>query len=504
VNPADLHFSAYHNWPGFFALSTLITQAAGFDSALGFAAWAPVFFNLLNLGALLLVIKSLTLDQRLVWLSVWFYFLTNWVGQDYFSPQALSYAMHLILLGICLMWFKTTPKRSIATLPVLSRLKLGAPLLRRFSGPEEAVEMGNRPSQPLERVGLLTVILLLMTVIVFTHQLTPAMTIVSLTALVVSQRLSLRGLPLLMAVVTLTWMGYVAVDFSRETIDTIAATAARLISNTQSTFIDVSQVSAGQAVVSIIGRGLTVFIISLAFLGGIRRLAGGQRDLTAMLLLLSPVVALVISSYEGEMLFRVYLFSLPFLTFFAAAALFPHRNPGASIRSGRSGESGGMKTGAILVVLSCLLLGGFLFSHFGKDRQYHFTRNEFEASRFLYQTAPAGSLLIEGTPDYPTRFKNYEVFTYVPIAWEPLADRMNVVENPTDTLALWMSDDAYSASYLIITRSQKIDVDALGLMPPGSLDRIEQALIDDPGFTVIYSNPDASIFVLTEDRSGVP
>jgi hypothetical protein len=34
VSPTVTYFSAYHNWPGFFALSAFITEVAGFESAL--------------------------------------------------------------------------------------------------------------------------------------------------------------------------------------------------------------------------------------------------------------------------------------------------------------------------------------------------------------------------------------------------------------------------------------------------------------------------------------
>lgn len=143
------------------------------------------------------------------------------------------------------------------------------------------------------------------------------------------------------------------------------------------------------------------------------------------------------------------------------------------------------------------MLGGYFFAYYGKERQYHFTQGEFAAAQFLYNTAPRGSLLIEGTPNYPSRFKNYEIFSYVAISREPAAGRIHLIGSPVETLSRWMSNDAYSRTYLIITRSQKAEVDALGVMPPGSLDKVEQALKHSPEFKVIFSNRDASIFVLS-------
>src|SRR5437763_6240239 len=114
---SDISFlNVYHNWPGLFALGALLTEAAGFKTALSFAGWVPVFFNLVDLGALLLILKTLTHDRRLIWLGAWFFYLTNWVGQDYFSPQALAYFLNLVMLGICLGWFRVATPRVQALL----------------------------------------------------------------------------------------------------------------------------------------------------------------------------------------------------------------------------------------------------------------------------------------------------------------------------------------------------------------------------------------------------
>ena len=110
-----LYMNAYHNWPGFFALGALLTEVAGFNSALSFASWAPLFFNLIDLGALLLILRACTTDRRLIWLSVWFFYLTNWVGQDYFSPQGLNFFFYLVIMAILLQWFKMEPTADGAT-----------------------------------------------------------------------------------------------------------------------------------------------------------------------------------------------------------------------------------------------------------------------------------------------------------------------------------------------------------------------------------------------------
>src|SRR5437660_744485 len=93
----DPYLDAYFSWPGFFVLSAFVTQVTGYHDILGFAAWTPVFFNLLYLAPMYMIFTSATSDKRLVWLGVWFFYLSNWIGQDYFSPQGLDFFMYLVI-----------------------------------------------------------------------------------------------------------------------------------------------------------------------------------------------------------------------------------------------------------------------------------------------------------------------------------------------------------------------------------------------------------------------
>jgi len=94
----------YHNWPGFFAASALLTSLAGSPDALRIATWAPVVFNLMNLVVLRYVYRGLTRSKRLIWLALFFFFIINWVGQDYFSPQAMAYVLYLACIGLLAVW----------------------------------------------------------------------------------------------------------------------------------------------------------------------------------------------------------------------------------------------------------------------------------------------------------------------------------------------------------------------------------------------------------------
>ncbi|HEY7417628.1 MAG TPA: hypothetical protein VH593_20765, partial [Ktedonobacteraceae bacterium] len=105
----DPRLDAYFNWPGFFIFSALLTQLAGYHDILQYAAWAPVFLNLLYLPPLYVLLTTATTDRRLIWLSIGLFYITNWIGQDYYSPQGLCFFFYLTLLAIVLKWFKVAP-----------------------------------------------------------------------------------------------------------------------------------------------------------------------------------------------------------------------------------------------------------------------------------------------------------------------------------------------------------------------------------------------------------
>jgi hypothetical protein len=348
-------------------------------------------------------------------------------------------------------------------------------------------------SSPLQRVGLMMIVILIFVVMTSSHQLTPFMTISTVALLVIFRRSTTRRLPVLMIIVLALWFLYGAEFFLLDRLSTIFSSVGQFASNVDANLINVTQLSFGQRVVSLMGRGLTALVWLLALLGGLRRLRHGQRDWIPFLMLASVLVLPLINDYGGEILFRVYLFALPATAFFAAAAIFPGRASGASRRAIWAS-----------VALSAVLFTGFLFAYYGKDRHYYFTPQEVEAARYLYSTAPPNSLLIEGTRNYPTQFLNYENFTYVPIEREPRDSWQRVVDDPVTVLARWLDNDKYAATYLLITRSQKAEVDQLSPLPPGSLDKIEQALLKSPEFRVVFRNEDAIIFALAQVTGGTP
>jgi hypothetical protein len=452
--------SIYHSWPGFFAGSALLTELVGLRSVLTIATWTPLVLNLLAIVSLRALLRCFTDDRRQIWLACWLFLLANWVGQDYFAPQGVDFLLYLLVL-----------------LVVLRTAGTGSRLLHRRSAPA--------PLPPRAGIAIATVLVI---AIATSHQITPLMLIVALAALM--WRRDVRGgsalaVMAVAVVATVAWAFTVGRGYVSDTTRSVLEDFGDPLASTAATFERSAQLSDPQRLVSFVGRAIVVVMAALAIVGFARQRFRGTLDRALVTLAVCPVILVVATPFGGEVLFRTYLFAVPFLALAAAAAVLPDRLAVGHRRSAYATSA-----------LTALLVPCFVLAFFGKDREYTFSDGEVAAATWLYEHAPAGSTILEGSPNYPYQFLRYEQFTYVPISREPEATRTAVVDNPTFVLGDWLGDDDVPAVFLFLTTSQARDIDAFGPLPPRSIERIESELRDSPRFEIVYENADAVIFEL--------
>jgi ABC-type amino acid transport system permease subunit len=459
----------YQSWPGFFAAATALTESSGLRSALSFASWGPAFFELLNIGALVFVFRGLTDDNRRIGLAVWFFLIANWVGQDYFAPQAFGFFLYLVVIGIVLRYFRRPELQRPWARPRGAVPDFGT--LERIPGPE--------------RRAASVVMVVVIAAIASSHPLTPIVLCTALLGLLALRVLAVKWPVFVALAFTIGWMFTGARSYVTNEGSTIAGQVGKLGSNVNSNISDVGRLSQAQQLVADMGRLVVVALAVLAVVGFLRRVASGHWDLEVALLCAAPASIFFGGSYGGEAVFRVFLFALPFGAFLAAGAFYAT----PAVRS-RWWKSAG------IIVVSCVLIAGFGFGYFGKEMWFRFSPSEVRAAELVFGNAPPNSLLIEGTQTFPSGFEHQEYFTYVSIADEPPPSRNSVVRDPAGTLYTWMSDPKYRGAYLLITRSMVAESDSTGLMPLGSLQRIEQSLLRSDRFDVLYHDDDAILLTV--------
>lgn len=479
VNP---YLDFYFNYPGFFILSAIVTRGAGYHDTLGFAAWTPVFFNLIYLGPLYMIFTSATTDKRVVWLGLWFFALTNWVQQDSFVPQGLDFFLYLVIIAILLRWFKVPPiVQSSMSKQRGQRLSRFLPFTQRLYAWLTAPDTLYTSTHPRHRIMLLISLVAIFAFIVSSHPLTPFFVLVSVSALVIFRRCNPRWLPVLMALMTGAWIYFMTQPYLAGHLNQVIGDVGH-INNSMAVNVT-SRASVGDPEHVFIANMriiMPLFIWSLAFAGAVFRLRRGYQDITFLLLAIAPFSLILLNSYGGEMLLRIYLFSLPPLVFFAAGLFY-------SVSTSR------MLSWHTVVVsgMSIILLGGFLFTRYGNERIDYFTYAELDGIRYLYSVAPSNSLFLTGADDGPLQFQDYEKYSI-----ESLADLLPDAEinKNVDAIVQFIENQKHPRTYLIFTRSQKAWAYELTDLPPGTLEHLESALLKSGKFKMIYNNPDIQVF----------
>jgi hypothetical protein len=192
----DERIDIYQNWPTFFALSAWFDQVAGVQSPIAYAAWSPVYINLAALLCINASLRTLTSSAQIRWLALFIFVIGNWVGQDYFSPQAFAFVLSQAVLACLLTWFKPT---TIA--PWVARIERGLRVALR-SAPEKVSLQVRASLGARRRTALLVALFGIFTVIAISHQLTPYMVIAASGMLMVVRALRPRWIVLGFAAIT--------------------------------------------------------------------------------------------------------------------------------------------------------------------------------------------------------------------------------------------------------------------------------------------------------------
>jgi GT2 family glycosyltransferase len=553
----------YQGWPGFFALNAFLTNGGGLQSALSYAPWALVVNDLLWLGPVLLIARAFTTDWRMIWITAWVFELGNWVGQDYFSPQAFAFFLFLTIIAICLRWLGDDRPRQHWIRNALARPAgwargyaprwlahgvlaprpasqtppraagkgapprwLGRHVLRRRAREqvqwEQAAEgslwyraaqrarpdlqdtaipaEGADPAEGTEvprstRLVLVAALVPLMVAIASSHQLTPVMVVVAIGMLAVFRHLRPRVLlPLLAAAIALGWIFYGGLPWLQANNSQIFSGFGSLWANSSAHIVGGGQVTPDQVIVQWGARLLSAAIGLMAMAGFLRyrrhRDKAARRSWNRIALLGVASVAMVAGNdYGGEIIFRAFLFALPFMAVAAAALFFPRpRSPRRYL------------AGAALAVTTVLLAGGFFLSNYGTDAGNYFTPQEVTAAQWLYRTAPTGAQVIAVNSNFPWAFVHYNRYTYTFLDGSGYSK--DTLRNPVQEITFLMSPPYPKVSYLVFTRSQASQEAIGGPWSPSAFARVYNTVMQSSAFRTVYLAKGVTILRLTSGHNG--
>lgn len=488
----DSSVDIYQNWPGFFTLAAWFTRLTGAASPLSFAAWAPVYFNVLSCLVLMFAFRQLPVSQRARWTACFLFVAANWVGQDYFAPQAMTFLLSVGVVALVLAWMRSDRLTAVGR----GLRGVGARLARTPADGEPPAEAPAGRQAPEEapawlRMAAFATILAVHAVVVFSHQLSPYVVIFGVTALAVCGLARPWWVVALMVATTVAYL-FLRMPYVDRTQD-LWATLGEPFRNLGGNEIGGSTARFGRRVTAL-GAPLTVLTMwGLAVLGVYRRLRRALPTMAIALLAAAPLLIAFGQRYGGEAVFRIYLFSLPWAAVLAAAALAP-----------RSRRRPARVPAVAVVGVPLLAVTGFWMSAvYGAQGLYEVRAGEVEASRFFYESAEPTSVLMLAAPHFPGRIAaNYDEFG----AGENTPDLLTTsrrfrhrMYGDADVPAISAVADRYlprppATVYLAVSRGQKVYSELLGHLPTGSLDRLEAALDRSPAWERVFTNADSSIF----------
>jgi hypothetical protein len=488
---ADYGLDARFSWPGFFAAVALVTRAAGITDLEPLLHWAPIAAQLLYLAPLALILRAVRANWRAKWLAAWLFVVADWVGQDYFSPQAFGYLLYLVFIAVLLNWFRPEPPHP-DHLPVPGPLRWRGLLHGPFSAGERTLPEARGP----ERAVLVAFLIAVGVVVTVSHQLTPFLIILVSGALVLGRLCTLRTLPILVAVVVASWITFFTAAYWTGHSGALFSGIGRFLTNITAGFAGrMSETSPELTTLQATRAAIAMLIVSLAVFGLVRRRWWGIDDRVAPILLLAPFAALGLQQYGGEMTLRVYFFVLPGACLLAAYLFFP----------AVSGGPPRARTVAAVTACGLAIAGGFLFVRFGNETFEHVRRDDARALEATLRSSPAGRVTVVwltdpnngGFPQMPWGLHHPERFDYLGVPF----DRQS---SPADLAPVIATLNRYPGSYFITTRANNDYLVHNHGLRAGHDDRLRAALAGSRQLRPVRVTGNSAVYALRNPPPGGP
>jgi len=549
------HIDIYNNWPGFFAFAAWFDRVAGVTTPLAYAKWAQLIFELAAVPLLYLIYDGLRLSTRQRWVAMLLFSSSNWIGQDYFSPQALGTVLSLGIMAIAMRWlYVHRPARATRDIMATARrwLHLRRPptVALRWSAvsrdsvestaespasvestaespasvegaaesaasPDSAAESAASPDSaavPTSAASMRTtwavcvLVCVLFAVLTFTHELSPYMLVAQLGALAFLRMLRPAWLPVVLLAIA---VGYFAPRFG------FVNSHFGLLKSIGAFFTNITPPSFNQGVVThdqqVVQRSallLSLAIWGLAALGVWLHRRAGHAVLGLALLAFSPFVLLGLADYGHEGVLRVYLFSLPWSAALASFVLTPESDPTRQADAGTRQRGEGRARRPIVPAVAGSLLAPaallasltlFIPAFFGDDAINVMSRQTVTTIASFMRTARPGPVMVAFDRAPVSDTAKYYRFPLV-----TLFGPNGVLGAKPDRITL-ATVAAYEAlkrtngtepAYLAVTPTMITYNDAYQLVKPGYLASLLNQLRSSAYWQLIIANPGVLIYQL--------
>jgi hypothetical protein len=440
-------FDIYAPWPGFFTSVAWFSSITDVD-LISIANWFAPFVNVLAAVMVVALAIGLGLTGRAALAAVMAAQVLNWVGQDYFSPQAIAFVLAIAILAL-LVQSREVPAAGYVSLPIFA-------------------------------------------VLVPTHQLTPVWICIVAVALGVFRRMRPRWLSLTYVLLLAAYL------YSRRSvIDQYGwLSGFNPFANSQTAVSNPG--SAGRIFTTSVEQGLSIsmwLLAAICFVVVWRRMAARW---AAGLIAYSSMLLLFAQNYGGEAILRVYLYSLPGCAVLLAGFVM------IALELGSRRRRLAAMVGAWLVVTGFAVAG--MQGYFGSWSYVTITRAQLDLSRELLAATPPDTLLIAPAPaGLPARssadfVRHASVNPWYDDKPEALEDALQDGRPMPDTME-WLESharsDGHRRLYVLLPKQIWAYDQYMHLFKPGALQLLVEQLSSRPGWTKVENDAATLVFVYT-------
>ena len=453
----DVTADIYHNWPGAFSFVAWMNTITDSETIL-IAQWFAVGSQLAFTGAVYYLARTTGLTVPTALVAAFGAHIVNWVGQDYLSPQAIAFALGIVVIALLLASTRTKAASWVA-------------------------------------VGLFAAI-------VVTHQLTPYWLLAAVLLLTLLGRIRPRYIVGVFAAIAIGYL-LLHLDVVSEFGELIRLDFLQNILTPSARNEVLGDPSMGQVVNSWAARAITGVVwlsagaIILAQL--VRRRTEWRSTAVPAVVAFSPVLILLAQGYGGEALFRVFLYSIPGCMLIIAPVL-TRMLQGGMARGRRAAQLGAATLVTLIALASIQTSYGGWFANLVTPESVRLT------TRVLSEEDPA-TLTIGVAPGAPGRIvaeyvefvRANQLFDSGIDMWltswpgwedEEFADPRRVTRL-TDSL-VWEERPAL----VVITEQMRAYSTYFGTLPAGALDRFESILREDPRWVLDYESDETLVYRL--------
>ena len=469
----------YNNFSGFFGIGALLRGATGVDPT-SYASWFQLGVEALTLLAVWLLVQRCTDSIRVAHVASLIYLLTNWVGQNYFAPQAFGTVFGLLTLALCYSWFSS---------PDAARIPVVGGLLRQLSPHGPPIESARTRWHRRLVIGAMFLGLMM------SHPLTPAAIVGTIVASWMVGWMRDKRLLFLLGGVGLLWLATCWRYFAGNSFDlgfggSVNNNAA---GNAQTAVANI--LPSGVSAVGEITRMFSVGVWVLAAAGMMLCLWTMRRVGVLFVAALVPFAILAVQSYGGEAIYRVYLYSLPLMAGLIAFALV-NTSP---IQTRTLMPQNVLRTSVLAVVLAA----GFMIAHFGREQINLVDPSEVAMEDWIANNVEDPALIAQFGDTYPAastaRYPSFQISdTYSPTVVTmlgqsgtmPAAAELDDVAD--DLLAL-----TPGTPYVVVSPGMIESIHAQNQLPVESTAAAAAFLSSNQHFSLVHRIGDTWLFAIT-------